>query len=162
MSTKIIHYLHQMILLNHPIAWRCFRKINATMHRNCIRRTYPLAFSPKASNILLQAGLLTYSIVFTFPIQSVAKSNTMFLGAYSSGNCSGLTPNSLLIISNAWNKPLTIVKVTIKISGCKRPARDYFEWPIVLNKKGTPWFFKEYLLIKLTHISFIYFSIAQL
>lgn len=32
-------------------------------------RTYPLAFSPKASNIVLLAGLLTYSVVPAFPFR---------------------------------------------------------------------------------------------
>lgn len=50
------------------------QKINARTEMGHLRyRTYPLAFSPKASNRVLLAGLLTYSVISAFPNDSVAK-----------------------------------------------------------------------------------------
>jgi hypothetical protein len=61
----------------------------------------------------LPAGLLTYTFFVCLPIRQVAnsdfaeqKNDTYAVpGAYSSGNCPGLTPGSLLISTDARTEP---------------------------------------------------------
>lgn len=66
-----------------------------------------MLFYPKAlNNCFEQAGLLTYSFFSCLPVKfTVAKNAKKLLRAYSSGNCTGFSPVSLLIPyrkPNSW------------------------------------------------------------
>lgn len=66
-----------------------------------------LAFVPKAVLEHLMAGLLTLSGSRRLPVFTVATIACTCAGDYSSGNCSGVTPDSLLIQAGdslQWNQ----------------------------------------------------------
>lgn len=68
------------------------------------------AFLPESFEQLFEsAGLLTYSLFSGLPVKNtVAKNAKKLLRAYSSGNCTGFSPVSLLIPQ--W-KPNSLAKI---------------------------------------------------
>jgi len=70
---------------------------------------------------LLMAGLLTYSLFAGLPVPIAigivaVQGQKVWCGAYSSGNCSGFSPDSLLACYTKNHKPDANVKDRIFIS----------------------------------------------
>lgn len=64
----------------------------------------PSLFIRKLQMQLLMAGLLTYSLFAGLPFTVASQGQKVLFRAYSSGNCSGFSPDSLLALSTKNHK----------------------------------------------------------